>query len=107
MSHTNAPRFTLHVVSERKYVNGPRLEVHTMELRELAPWRIAKRSGRAHQIGLEYVRSLGDTKPLKLDSSGVHAVTVSDGKRALASWSRMDGLGGFTGTHSVHKAVQL
>ena len=88
---------TIHVVTRHNYVKGPREERHDIPSVEL-PHRIGKRLNVAHGIGLTYVRALGA-------GGDVLAVTVSDGKRALASWRRMTSLPGFTGTHDVHPLV--
>lgn len=87
---------TIHVVTEHNTVSGVTVKRHDIPSVQL-PYRIGKRLNVAHKIGLSFVRSLGD-------GGDVQAVTVSDGKRALASWRRM-GLPGFTGTSDVHPLV--
>lgn len=87
---------TIHVVTRHNYVSGPREERHDIASVEL-PHRIGKRLNVAHKIGLAFVRALGA-------GGDVVAVTVSDGKRALASWRRM-ALPGFTGTSDTHPLV--
>lgn len=87
---------TIHVVTRHNYVKGPREERHDIPGVEL-PYRIGKRLNVARNLGLAYVRALGA-------GGDVVAVTVSDGKRALASWRRMS-LPGFTGTSDVHPLV--
>lgn len=89
---------TVHAVTRHRTVNGVTVRRHDIPTGHALPWRIAARAGWAHRIGLDYVRSLGD-------GGDVVAVTVSDGgRRALASWRRMD-LPGFTGTHDVHPLI--
>jgi hypothetical protein len=87
---------TIHVVTEHKTVSGVAVKRHDIPSVEL-PYRIGKRLNIGHKIGLSFVRSLGA-------GGDVLAVTVSDGKRALASWRRM-ALPGFTGTHDVHPLI--
>ncbi len=87
---------TIHVVTRHKTVSGVAVKRHYIPSVEL-PYRIGKRLNVGHKIGLSFVRSLGD-------GGDVLAVTVSDGKRALASWRRM-ALPGFTGTDDVHPLV--
>lgn len=106
--HRNSPKAQILVVTKTKTVSGHVVKIHKLESVQM-PWRVSKRSVMAHRIGLEYVRSLGHPKALSLagDEAGVLAVTVTDGKHALASWRRMDGLNGFTGTHEVHPMVTM
>jgi hypothetical protein len=106
MSHRNAPTALILVVTKTKTVGGYSIKLHKIESRVL-PYRLAKRSVHAHSIGLTYVRSLEASKALSIDPTGVQAVTVTDGKRALASWKRMECLGGFTGTHDVHELIKM
>ena len=88
---------TIHVVTRHDTVSGVAVKRHDIPGVEL-PYRIGKRLTVAHAIGLSFVRALGA-------GGDVVAVTVSDGKRALASWRRMADLPGFTGTHDVHLLV--
>lgn len=87
---------TIHVVTRHKTARGVAVKRHDIPSVEL-PYRIGKRLNVAHKVGLSFVRALGD-------GGDVFAVTVSDGKRALASWRRM-ALPGFTGTDDVHPLI--
>jgi hypothetical protein len=89
---------TIHVVTEHATVSGVAVKRDDIPSVEL-PYRIGKRINVAHKVGLSFVRALGLSS-----SGGVVAVTVSDGKRALASWRRMS-LPGFTGTNDVHPLI--
>lgn len=104
--HINSPKATILVVTKTKTVSGEVIKIHKLESRAL-PYRVAKRRTQAQSIGLEYVRSLGMPNATSLDPLGVLAVTVTDGKRALASWRRMEGWSGFTGTDDVHPLVSM
>lgn len=93
MARINA---TIHVVTRHSSVSGVRVKRHDIPSVQL-PYRIGKRLTVAHKVGLSFVRALGD-------GGDVVAVTVSDGKRALAAWRRM-ALPGFTGTNDVHPLI--
>lgn len=90
---------TVHVVTRHRTVGGVTMRRHDIPTGHALPWLIAARAGCARGIGINYVRSIGD-------DGDVVAVTVSDGgRRALASWRRMDYLSGLTGTHDVHPLI--
>lgn len=89
---------TMHIVTRHRTVSGYIVKRHDIATGHVLPWNIARRAARAHGIGLAHVRALGD-------GGDVVAVSVSDGRRELASWRRMESLPGFTGTNDVHPLV--
>lgn len=93
MARVNA---TIHVITRHTSVKGVTVKRHDIPSVPL-PYRIGKRLTVAHKVGLTFVRALGE-------GGDVVAVTVSDGKRALASWRRM-ALPGFTGTNDIHPLI--
>lgn len=104
--HKHSPKAMILIVTKTKMANGDYVvNIHNLESRVL-PYRVAKRYSVAHTIGLEYVRALGTPSPTSIDPAGIIAITVTDGKRALGSWRRMEGLAGFTGTHDVYPLIQ-
>ena len=90
----NRPTLTVHVIRRARYVRGIVVERHDVPTGHVLPHIIARRATVAHRVGLTFVRALGD-------GGDVVHVDVSDGKRVLASWRRMD-IPGFTGTHDAH-----
>ena len=94
MSTGNRPTLTVHVIRRARYVRGIVVERHDVPTGHVLPHIIARRATVAHRVGLTFVRALGD-------GGDVVHVDVSDGKRVLASWRRMD-IPGFTGTHDAH-----
>ena len=88
------PTLTIHVIRRARYVRGIVVERHDVPTGHALPHVIARRASVAHAVGLTFVRALGD-------GGDVFHVDVSDGRRVLASWRRMDAPG-FTGTHDVH-----
>ena len=105
--HVNSPKALILVVTKTKAANGDYIvKLHKVPSVTL-PYRVAKRFKPGYDVGLAFVRTLDSSAPLKFDPAGIQAVTVTDGKRALASWRRMDGLAGFTGTHDVHPLINM
>ena len=90
----NRPTLTVHVIRRARHVRGIVVERHDVPTGHVLPHIIARRATVAHRVGLTFVRALGD-------GGDVIHVDVSDGKRVLASWRRMD-IPGFTGTHDAH-----
>lgn len=108
MTHKHSPKAVILVVSKTKTSAGDYIiDIQKVELEHVLPYRVAKRYWQGQKLGLEYVRSLGEAAALTIDPAGVQAVTVTDGKHALASWRRMNGISGFTGTHDVHPLVNM
>ena len=98
MSRTR-PTPTVHVIRRARYVRGVVVERHDVPMGHVLPHVIARRASVAHAVGLTFVRALGDGGDI------IH-VDVSDGRRVLASWRRMDAPG-FTGTHDVHPLTSM
>jgi len=91
------PTATVHIVTRDRDLRGVTVKRHDIPSVVL-PWIIARRATVAYRVGLATVRALGD-------GGDIVAVSVSDGRRVLASWRRMDSLPGFTGTHNVHPLI--
>lgn len=89
---------TIHVVTRHNVLSGVHIRRHDIPTGHALPHIIARRATHAHNIGLSFVRALGA-------GGDIVAVSVSDGRRVLASWRRMESLPGFTGTHSVHPLI--
>lgn len=104
--HKNAQSAKILVQTAHKTISGHKIEVHTIPTEIKLPWRVAKRHVPSHKLGVNFVRALGDLPSLKQDGSGIRSVTVTDGRRVLASWRRMEGLGGFTGTNTVADEIK-
>lgn len=67
------------------------------------PWLISKRMTKAYSLGLQLIQVLDKT-----NAGNLISVTISDGKRALASWRTMSDYGNyFTYTHDVHPMIKF
>lgn len=94
-------RLTIETVRRERTVSGILVKRHVAVEIEDAPYRLGRRAAYAYQVGLQFMRALGDSAATDMP----YVAVVDSQRRILAAWRAMASVPGYTGTTEKHPLI--